>query len=104
MVILTHVSARPAFDVKGEVGFARAQEIMVQRCVPCHSVKPADAMFPVAPANVMFDTAERIQAMAPRIKDRAVVNKTMPFLNRTGITDEERAELGKWIDSGAKLR
>ena len=52
----------------------------------------------------MFDTAERISAMAARIKDRAVVNKTMPFLNRTQITESERAELGKWVDSGAKLR
>jgi uncharacterized membrane protein len=33
-----------------------------------------------------------------------VVNKTMPFLNRTGMTEEERAQLGKWIDSGAKLK
>ncbi len=104
MVVLTHVSTPPAFAVKGEVDFAQAQDIMVHRCIPCHSAKPADALFPVAPANVVFDTAERIQAMAPRIKDRAVVNKTMPFLNRTGMTEEERAQLGKWIDSGAKLK
>jgi uncharacterized membrane protein len=104
MVILTHISTPPAFAVKGDVDFAQAQDIMVHRCIPCHSAKPADALFPVAPANVVFDTAERIQAMAPRIKDRAVVNKTMPFLNRTGMTEEERAQLGKWIDSGAKLK
>ncbi len=104
VVLLTHVATPPAIAVAGDVDFARAQEIMVQRCVPCHSAKPADALFPVAPGNVVFDTAERMQAMAPRIKERAVVSKTMPFLNRTGMTDEERAQLGKWIDSGARLR
>ena len=61
-------------------------------------------MFASPPNNVMFDTPARIEVMVPRIKERAVVNQTMPFLNRTQITDEERAELGKWIDDGAKLQ
>ena len=87
-----------------EVTFARAMEIIQARCASCHSAKPSDPQFPVAPGNVQFDTAERITAMAARIKDRAVVNKTMPFLNRTQMTEQERAELGKWIDLGAKLK
>ena len=51
----------------------------------------------------MFDTPERIKAMVPRIQVLAIQNRTMPFLNKTGMTDEERAKLGAWIESGAKL-
>lgn len=104
MVAVTRIREAPTVTIAGDVGFARAQEIIQARCVSCHSARPSDPQFPVAPANVMFDTAERITAMAARIKDRAVVNKTMPFLNRTGITEQERAELGKWIDQGARLQ
>ena len=46
---------------------------------------------------------EQIQRMAARIKERAVISKTMPFGNKTGITDQERALLGAWIDQGAKI-
>jgi uncharacterized membrane protein len=44
----------------------------------------------------------QIVAMAPRIRERAVVTRTMPLANKTGITDAERALLGRWIEQGAK--
>lgn len=47
-------------------------------------------MFPAAPAGVMFDTPQQVQAFAARIKERAVVNRTMPFVNKTGMSEEER--------------
>jgi uncharacterized membrane protein len=104
VMVVSRLHERPKVTIKGDVGFARVQEIVQARCVQCHSARPSDPQFPVAPNNVMFDTADRIAAMAPRIKERVYVNKTMPFLNRTGITDEERAELAKWVDQGAKLK
>jgi uncharacterized membrane protein len=93
-----------SIEITEPVSFARAQEIVVLRCASCHSAKPTDSMFPVAPNNVVFDTAEHIVAMKARIKERAVDQRTMPFLNRTDMTDRERAELGKWIADGAKLK
>jgi uncharacterized membrane protein len=51
----------------------------------------------------MFDDPARIHAMAPRILERAVITKTMPLGNLTGITDEERATLGAWIAQGAHV-
>jgi len=103
MMIITHQAA-PAVAVTGGSDFARAEEIVTKRCLPCHSAQPTDTMFPVAPKGLMFDTPERIQAMAPKIKELVVTARTMPFLNRTEMTEEERAALGKWIDEGAKLR
>ena len=102
LVALTSVAA-PRPRVAGPVGFARAQEILVKRCAPCHSSAPTDEVFKVAPNNVMFDTAAQIQVMAPRILERAVKTSTMPLVNKTQMTDVERAELGAWIEAGAKL-
>ncbi|MFT3711232.1 MAG: urate hydroxylase PuuD [Archangium sp.] len=85
------------------VKFAQVQTIVQARCITCHSQKTTEPMFPVAPNGVMFDTPEQIQKMAPRIKERAFVNRTMPFINKTGMADDERAVLGQWVDEGAKL-
>jgi uncharacterized membrane protein len=103
VVIITRIEKPAIVSIDHPVGFARAQEIIVQRCIACHSRYPTDTMFPVAPVNVIFDTAEQIAAMAPRIKERAVLTQGMPFLNRTSMTETERAELRVWIDNGAKL-
>jgi len=54
--------------------------------------------------GVLFDTPERIAAMAPRILERAIITRTMPFLNRTQMTEQERADLSAWIKNGAKLQ
>lgn len=103
LLVLTRIDARPAVTVDYPVPFARAQEIIVKRCIPCHSDHPTDDIYKVAPNNLVFDTPEHIQLLAPRIRERAVLTRTMPNLNKTKMTELERAELGKWIESGAKL-
>ena len=104
LTVITRVAAAPEVEVNHAVGFDRAQEIVVKRCVPCHSTHPAFPEFPAPPNNVVFETPEQIKLMVPRIRERAVESKTMPFLNRTQITPLERAELGTWIAGGAKLQ
>ena len=56
------------------------------------------------PAGVAFDTPEQIHALAARIHERAVVQRTMPPGNKTRITDAERAILARWIDAGARIQ
>ena len=93
----------PAGAVTGKqaVTFEQVQAIVKTRCVACHSATPTEPMFPVAPVGVMFDTPAQIVLLAPRIKDRAVVTRTMPFINKTGMADDERELLGRWVDEGA---
>lgn len=74
----------------------QAMQIVQQRCMACHSSHPTDNVFTVAPAGVMFDNAGQITQWAARIKARAVDSKDMPFMNKTQITDQERAMLGQW--------
>ncbi|MBS1123017.1 MAG: rane protein [Deltaproteobacteria bacterium] len=90
----THLAAYP-------VSYARAAEIIAQRCAPCHSSHPTDPQFPIAPLNLKFDRPDEVQRMAARINARAVDTDQMPFNNRTGMLPQERAELGRWIADGA---
>lgn len=96
MLVLRTNSAASAAG--GPVSLADAQAVIQRRCVQCHSARPTDDQFTAAPLGVMLDTPEQIQALAARIKERAVVTKTMPLGNKTGITDDERALLGAWVD------
>jgi uncharacterized membrane protein len=104
LMVITRIAAPPEVEITYAVGFDRAQDIIIRRCVPCHSAHPADPAFPAPPNNIVFETPEQIKMMAPRIRERAVESKTMPFLNKTQITPLERAELGKWISDGAHLQ
>jgi uncharacterized membrane protein len=76
------------------VDFAQVQGIMTQRCAGCHAEHPS--LMASAPAGLMLDTPERINALKPRIIMQAVQLKAMPLGNVTGITDVERALLARW--------
>ncbi len=84
------------------VAFEKARAVIEARCLACHSSRNTDTVFTAAPNGVMFDSPEKIKSFVDRIKLRAVISKTMPLGNKTGMTDEERATLGRWIDQGAK--
>ena len=85
------------------VAFKDVHAIIQSRCVSCHAKDPVIKNFGPMPGGVSFETNERIQSLAPRIKFRAVVTKTMPLANMTQITEEERNTLGRWIEQGAKV-
>jgi uncharacterized membrane protein len=84
------------------VPFSRAQAIVEQRCVPCHSSHPTKV--DSAPLGITFDTPEQIEAQAARIEQVAVTTRTMPLGNATGMTQAERDLLGAWIRQGAKIK
>lgn len=103
MMIVTRIDAQGAVASSGPVRFARVQEIVANRCATCHSAHPADDIFRSPPNNVMFDTPEQIQRMAAQIRRRVVEQQNMPLMNKTKITPEERGELARWIDDGARI-
>lgn len=93
----------PALRAVPPVAFAEAQGIIERRCLSCHAAKPSHPSFSEPPGGVVLEGAQRIRRWAPRIMERAVVTKTMPLGNLTGMTDAERITLGAWIAQGAKL-
>ena len=102
-VVALAIAIRP--DEGGGTGSAEpvssqeAQAIIQQRCVPCHAEEPTQEGFETAPAGVAFDSVAEIEAQSAAIKAQAVDSNAMPLGNVTGMTDEEREQLGAWIDS-----
>ena len=86
---------------KRPVSFAVVRGIVELRCLSCHSSTPSDDVFRAAPNGVTFDTPESLRTRAELIKQRTVLVKNMPLANKTGMTEEERILLGRWIDQGA---
>jgi uncharacterized membrane protein len=103
LLVISRIEKAPAITIDHPVDFARAQQIIVERCLRCHATHPTDEVYKFPPNNIVFDSPAHIQTLAPRIRDRAVLTETMPLQNKTQMTDMERAELGKWIEDGAKI-
>jgi uncharacterized membrane protein len=101
------VAIRPEDDASAGAGaavpFAQVASIVEQRCATCHSVTPSDESFAAPPGGIAFDTPEQIRARADAIEEQAVRTRAMPLGNSTGMTDEERDLLGRWIEQGAKV-
>ena len=104
LVVIPQLVEKPLPKIDKPVAFERAHEIIRKRCLPCHSETPTDATWRSAPQGVKFDLPLQIEIMAPNIYQKAVKEGVMPLNNKTLMTDEERAELGNWIEHGANIQ
>jgi uncharacterized membrane protein len=83
--------AQPA-EAGAPVEFSRVATIVEQRCATCHSASAQRG-------GVVLETEEQIRAQADAIEEQAVRTRAMPLGNATGMTDDERDLLGRWIQS-----
>jgi uncharacterized membrane protein len=105
LYLVMHLHFTPTSEIATSTApatFAEARHVIDRRCTACHSANPSDLTYGIVPAGVMFDTPDQIIARAARIRERAVVTRTMPPGNRTKITEEERDLLRRWIEQGAR--
>ena len=86
------------------VSALQAQAIVAKHCVSCHSAKPSHVAFSAAPGGVMFDSIEAIKRYKDQIYLQTVANHIMPLGNSTGMTKDERDQLGRWIADGANIK
>ena len=75
--------------------FAQVRPIIERRCLMCHSG-------PAASKGVRLDSASDIVAHAQAIYRQVVVLRAMPLNDAARITERERAELGRWVQAGAR--
>jgi len=99
-LVLAYVIAptRDKIEAASPVAFdpsLSVDSIIKQRCATCHSATPTDEVFRIAPSGVILDTPDDIERWARRIIVRTVVNKDMPMINKTDMTDEERRYLNE---------
>ncbi len=97
--------SQAAVDLTGpQVSFAETRKIIEMRCNGCHATKPTIAGIAAPPNGLVLETPEKIYEVRELIKLRVVGNRTMPLGNLTGITEEERVTLGRWVDQGGKTQ
>jgi len=84
----------------GPVDFAAVRDVVHERCTICHAAAPAYPGFQAPPAGVLLESDQQIVAEAGRIHQQTVVTRVMPIGNLTGMTEDERALLGRWYLSG----
>ena len=52
----------------------------------------------VAPKNITLETIPELKRFAKPVYMQTVQNRAMPIGNQTGMTDEERDTLGRWVN------
>jgi uncharacterized membrane protein len=82
----------PASPGARPLAFEEIAPIVEQRCATCHSGASA-------PLGVRLETQAEIEARAADVERVAVQTQVMPPGNATGMTEEEREQLGAWIAS-----
>ena len=80
---------QPATAAVAPVTLAQVQAISAQRCLACHTGE-------VAQKGVRLDSAEALMAHKAQIYQQVNVQRAMPLNNATGLTEEERALIGRW--------
>lgn len=98
IVALAPAASNDAMAVSTD--FAPVRSIVQARCTSCHSRTPTQPGFAEAPKGVLLDTSERIVQQAIQINQQ-VASHVMPFGNLTGMTEDERDTIAKWVKSGA---
>ena len=80
----------------GPVTFAQVQPVLAQRCFTCHGEQ-------VQMKNIRLDQPDQVKLHALAMYQQVVVTRQMPMNNATGITDDERALIGRWFEAGAPV-
>ena len=75
-------------------GYADVQKVLEQRCYLCHGAQ-------VQMKNIRLDSPQALKQHAQAVFQQAAVARSMPLNNATGITEAERAVIGRWYQDGA---
>jgi uncharacterized membrane protein len=76
------------------LAFGEVKAVVDQRCVMCHNAQ-------LAQKNVALHTPELLKQHAQTVYQQVSVLKLMPLNNATQITDDERALIKRWFESGS---
>jgi len=98
VVLSLRLSARPPeATTTAAVTTAEVEAIVARRCAACHARVPSDRTFDAPPAGVVLESAADVLRHRDRVRALAVASRAMPLANKTGMTDDERARLGRWL-------
>ena len=95
--VVAAAAPAPGSAAAPPVSYAKVQAVLEQRCYSCHGAQ-------VQLKNMRVDSPALVKQHAQAIYQQVVVQKLMPMNNATGITDEERALIGRWYQGGAAVQ
>lgn len=85
----------PSGNQSTSISDAQVQQVVTDRCIACHAVKPTQAGFVSPPLGLVLETSEQIKQNAVKIAT-TVQARYMPLGNLTQMTDDERALIAGW--------
>lgn len=83
------------------VSMVEVQQVIAQRCLPCHASQPIQAGWSSPPKGLILEEPRQIVAAGPKIHQQVVAAPIMPLGNLTQMTPEERALIGRWTSQQA---
>ena len=95
-VWMTSPQQREALDL--DVSDVEVMAIVEKHCVSCHAANPSHESFDTPPKDMVLETIDDLERHAELVAKFTVQTRTMPLGDETEMTDEERAQLGAWID------
>ena len=82
------------------VSETQALAISARHCATCHARQPTHQGFAETPKGVALETVADLRRHAASIVAQAVQGRAMPLGNQTGMTEEERQMLGRFLAGG----
>ncbi len=92
LALTASASARAAEPAEAEV-----LDILRRHCVPCHAREPQHPAFDKPPRDLVLETVVQLRQNAEIILQQTVETRAMPLGNQTGMTEDERTALARWI-------
>jgi uncharacterized membrane protein len=88
-------------DVAGGTPVADAEALAITKkhCANCHARDPSHPAFNAPPKNVTLESLAELRRYGDLIVMQTVQNRAMPLGNQTGMTEEERERLGRWVSA-----
>ena len=90
---------RQAADSGPPVSDGEVLALTSKHCISCHARRPTHESFKEPPKNVTLETLADLKRFNQLIMIQTVRNKAMPLGNQTNMTDDERAQLGRWLSA-----
>lgn len=86
-------------DTSGlDVSDVEVMAIVQKHCVACHAANPKNEGFDAPPKDVVLENIDQLRRHSKQVVQFSVQTRAMPLGNETGMTDEERSQLGAWIN------
>ena len=99
LMIAIFITAPRATGGGAAVSDAQVLALAQKHCTMCHAAKPSHEGFSEAPKNISLDNIAGLRQYAAQIYVQAVQTNAMPLGNETAMTQQERDELGRWINA-----